>query len=399
MKVRFKFNLLDLLFYVTVFLFIFSEFTTSITIIDNFFDLMEKFKIKYIFAFFCSLIFLLKNSFILKKYFFKETKYYLLSAFILMIISFILQCIHGFKGDWINETLYFIVPVIFAYTYINSKNGDIDKSIDAIFYAVILIFLLTFSKDLSIKSILSINFVESYSPFEGGPAFLSLMLMFYYKYSGKKLNSIISMLICILSFKRVTAIFCVLIFFLFDKIKTIKWNKNIIVICVFFSIVPFILRFICNEGFSIWFNSVTNLDLNTFVKGRFSFINTVVDSNSINYGLGSCRLYLTSILRNVHHTNAIYDLHCDILRFNLECGFIGSFCMLFCYFKSASKSNLAVFLMIYVFIESCVNHVFGAGNTLYWILIYLIIFILNRDEERKMEKERKYYENRCNYIS
>lgn len=378
-----KISKIDLTFVIVVIAFMFSEFTTSIDSIDAFFSLMERYKIKYVLALIMCMYYMCKSGFGLKGYFSRETKYYLLNVGVLSIISLVLQVINGFKGDLINEALYFIVPIVFAYTLINAKKGVVDSCINIIFYTTIILFIISFRTSFNLNALLSIDFVESYSPFEGGPAFISLVLTMYYRYRRDWPKTILSALVCILSFKRMTFIFCVLVLFLYDKILRIKWKqKTKILVCIFL-ILPILIQIICSDSFAQSFYSATGLDLNVFVKGRFDSINLVVDSDEIKYGLGSCRLYLSRFYRNLYNTGLMYDTHCDIIRFYLECGIVGSFSLAYCYFKSASKSNVATFLMFYIFIECSVNHIFGGGNTLYWILTYLVLFCFQTNERDK----------------
>lgn len=374
---RITINKINLTFGFCVVLFIFSEYKTQVEAIDSFFAIVERYKIKYIFALLCCTYYITRTGLKKRGLFYKETQYYLANVAILSIISFVLQCVNGFKGDLFNETMYFITPIVFACSLINAKDGRIEKSIDTVFYVTVVIFIVAFRQYFNLSSVLSINFVKSYSPFEGGPAFIAVILTMYYRSRKDWVKMCIAAIVCLLSFKRMTFIFCIIIILFYDQILKIKWNEKKIIWIGIFTVLPIAIQLMCNDSFGASFYSNTGMDFNLFVKGRFNTINLVVDSEEIKYGLGSCRLYLTRYYQNYYNTSSMYDTHCDILRFYLECGIVGTISIAYCYFSSAAKSREATFMFLYIFIESCVNHIFGVGNTLYWILVYLVVFYFN----------------------
>ena len=68
-------------------------------------------------------------------------------------------------------------------------------------------------------------------------------------------------------------------------------------------------------------------------------------------------------------------MHNDLVKIYLECGILGSIVFTYIYMKAASVSRMLFVMMCYIFFECYFNHLFGAGSTDIWILIYLIMSI------------------------
>lgn len=371
-------NKYDLSFFFISILFFFSENTINIDSIDIMFGMLERYKVKYILALIFCAIYWIKSSG-KKELFHKEFTLYLNNILILGAISIISILIGQRQTDIVNELLYFLVPLFFAYSLINARKGQMGGCIDCFFWIMLVGFLVRSREKLSISSIASINFVKSYSPFEGEIAFLAMLLVFYYSWKGDRFKQIISLTICILSFKRVTFI-CAILVVLFmkwiQKKECVSRRERFCVIALFM-FVPVIMNIICTDWFARVFNNLTGMDFDLFVKGRFFAMNTAFDNYHVGGGLGSLRIFLSEYFRGYYNTMVrTYDLHCDIVRFYLECTALGLFSLLYSYIKSAKTASTMVF-MTYVFLECCVNHMFGGGRSFYWILAYMIIFEFN----------------------
>ena len=80
----------------------------------------------------------------------------------------------------------------------------------------------------------------------------------------------------------------------------------------------------------------------------------------------------------MHGSNFVSrSMHNDLIQIYLECGVIGSIIFTYVYIKSASANGISFILMCYVFFECYFNHLFGAGCTHIWILIYLMMLIVD----------------------
>lgn len=381
-KRRWEVNKYDILFFFAVILFFFSENTMNVSVIDGIFNVLEALKFKYIYVFLCCGIFwtvIWKR----EKLFISEFIIYLENIFVLTLISLISIVIWGNHADLINELLYFLVPLIFSFCLINVKKGEVASCINCVFWILLFGFLLKFRGALSISSILSINFVNSYSPFEGELAFLSILLVIYYSWKGDRKKHIVSLLICVLSFKRLTMILALIISFFMKKLKEKVeiTTRQKIVLAVIFILMPILMGLICSDDFANTFYSLTGMDLNSFVKGRFDAINLTFDEYQSGGGLGSVRVFLSDYYRNYYHTNVrSYDLHCDVVRIYFECTVVGLISLVGSYIKSA-RTSISLMLIGYIFLECCVNHMFGAGRSLYWIVVYMMIYEFNNIQQ------------------
>ncbi len=394
-KVRKKDFIFYILFSICVALFFLSEFKTSVSFINEIFEYFEKIKVKYIFSLFCSIIFLTNINYKNEEYE-NEFKRYIIMIIVLFLISFFLQLLNGFHVELFNEIMYLLTPLILSYSIIKYKNGNIEDVLNIIYFSLIILFILINLSNLSLKSVLSIDFIKSYSPYESGIAFYSIILFIYYLFNNNKKRTIISFLLCVLSFKRITFLF--LFIFLVLKKHMIHKKPNYKWLILFFVFVPIILVLLCNDSVSSLFYTYTGIDLNYFMKGRFEFIKILSNSNDVKYGLGSARkvlseYYIYYYSRIGYKINTQYfDPHCDLLRFYLECGIPGLFAIIYTYLKNANKSNISLYIISYVFVEAIFNHVFGAGNTMYWVLIYITLYyfnynfkIINLDKDKKTQ--------------
>ncbi len=379
-KVKKKDLLFYILFSICIALFFLSEFKTSVSFINEIFGNLERIKVKYIFSLFCSIVFLININYKNEEYE-NEFKRYIIMIIVLFLISLFLQLLNGFHIELFNEIMYLLTPLILSYSIIKYKNGNIEDALNIIYFSLIILFILINISNLSLKSVMSIDFVTSYSPYESGIAFYSIILFIYYLFNNKKKRAIISFILCVLSFKRITFLF--LFIFLFLKKYMVHKKPNYKWLLLFFVLIPIILVLLCNDSVSNFFYTHTGIDLNYFMKGRFEFIRILSNSNDVKYGLGSARKVLSEYYINYYsrigyNVNFQYfDPHCDLLRFYLECGIPGLFVIIYTYLKNANKSSISLYIISYVFVEAIFNHVFGAGNTMYWVLIYLTLYYFN----------------------
>lgn len=242
----------------------------------------------------------------------------------------------------------------------------------------VIVFLRNFAGQLTLANLKSISFANSYSPFESELAFVFLIFECFYLYMGKRKNAIISLILCILSFKRISML-AAIGFFIFSKWIVVKKavNKKIVIVTtVVFVLLPVLTCLMLNDTLEAWFYQIFHVTLNEITLTRSSRIEAVINSGQIKYGLGSVTTYLTKYLNALHGSNfSNRNLHNDLVKIYLECGILGSIVFTYIYMKAASVSRMLFVMMCYIFFECYFNHLFGAGSTDIWILIYLIMSI------------------------
>ena len=297
----------------------------------------------------------------------------------LFAITAILQMINGFNSYAINEAVYYYTPLIFIIVYSQiSDEQDVETILNYLFVLYVIVFLRNFAGQLTLANLKSISFANSYSPFESELAFVFLIFECFYLYMGKRKNAIISLILCILSFKRISML-AAIGFFIFSKWIVVKKavNKKIVIVTtVVFVLLPVLTCLMLNDTLEAWFYQIFHVTLNEITLTRSSRIEAVINSGQIKYGLGSVTTYLTKYLNALHGSNfSNRNLHNDLVKIYLECGILGSIGFTYIYMKAASVSRMLFVMMCYIFFECYFNHLFGAGSTDIWILIYLIMSI------------------------
>lgn len=311
----------------------------------------------------------------------------------LFAITVILQMKNGFNSYAINEAIYYYTPLIFIIVYSQiSGEKDVETILNYLFLLYIVVFFKNFAGQVTLANIKSISFTNSYSPFESELAFVFLIFECFYLYMGKRRNAIISLILCILSFKRICMLFSI-VFFVLSKwlIQKKSVNKKVVIVTViFFVLLPMLTCVLLNDKLETWFYQTFHVTLYEATLSRSSRIEAVMNSGQIKYGLGSVTTYLTQYLNHVHGSNfANRNMHNDLVQMYLECGALGSTVFTYVYMKSASVNRMSFVLMCYVFFECYFNHLFGAGCTHIWVLIYLMMSIAGmttRKEENEGEE-------------
>ena len=297
----------------------------------------------------------------------------------LFSITAILQMINGFNSYAINEAVYYYTPLILIIVYSQiSEEQDVETILNYLFVLYVIVFLKNFAGQLTLANLKSISFTNSYSPFESELAFVFLLFECFYLYRGKRKNAIISLILCILSFKRISMLGAI-VFFIFSKWIVVKKtvNKKIVIVTSgVFVLLPVLTCLMLNDTLEAWFYQTFHVTLNEITLTRSSRIEAVINSGQIKYGLGSVTTYLTKYLNALHGSNfSNRNLHNDLVKIYLECGILGSIVFTYIYMKAASVSRILFVMMCYIFFECYFNHLFGAGSTDIWILIYLIMSI------------------------
>lgn len=311
---------------------------------------------------------------------------------VLFIITAILQMVNGFNSYAINEAVYYYTPLIFIIVYSQLSSADKIESIYGyLFVLYCIVFLRRFAGQLTIANIKSISFNNSYSPFESELAFVFLFFECFFLYRNKRKYAILSLILCILSFKRICMLVAIA-FFIFSKWIIVRKpvdKKTVIAVTAFFVLLPVLTCLMLNDTFEAWFYQTFHVTLNDITLSRSSRIEAVINSGQIKYGLGSVTTYLTKYLNAMHGSNfSDRNMHNNLVQMYLECGILGSVVFTYVYMKVASVSRTSFILMCYIFLECYFNHLFGAGNTDSWILIYLMLSVAGITTQETIGMER-----------
>lgn len=321
-----------------------------------------------------------------------EGRLILCTCAILYGISLFFQVSNGsFKLFTVGEIYYLILPLIFSLVAVNLlSNDDIEKIMTAVLFTALFAFIysrivrgvFTTANLISMFNIKSL-FVESVSLIiEDDLSNYFLLLFIYFGFRKKGFKAFLSAFGCFLGYKRFAVLWLViLILFLrfFPKHKKIPKVVYFGTIGIFL-VAPFAMYYMCTDEFSKWFFKTFNYDWNIFTMTRFEIINTVIDANLTNYGLGTVTDFL-----EIRNYDGQTNMHNDILRIYMETTIIGSFVFTRNYFKMCSGNWYSYFIMFFIFVELFVAHFIGPGTVSFWIVAYLAIFSFNSQSNMSNE--------------
>lgn len=307
----------------------------------------------------------------------KETVIFLCSILFLTIISIIMQLSkQNINFSYIKESAMMILPIliVFAISVIDKDNINVYANIYLI--ATIFDFFIRYINVFTLHNILSVSFINSYSPFESELVNIFLSLEFYYLFVNKNfLLALVSMFFCHLSMKRIQEIFMILfiLFFITQKLWN-KYNKIsskfLIFLIVLLALYPIFIEFIIsNDAFSDWFANKFNVSLDAFTLGRENIYKTIFAEKDKICGLGSTRPIVYSIF-------GTDDLHNDLLRIYWECSFLGLFIFIIGYFYYIGNNIYALLFMSFTVCVMMISPILASIDSL--TCIYFILFTIKQ---------------------
>lgn len=337
-------------------------------------------------------MFLFGINILIKKHtfrFFSEIKTILISSFVLFSISIIFQGINGHLQLYtLSEMYYLIIPLLFCFIIFNyDKTENIDFYCNIMLFICLISFMVSriYTGTLTIRNFIEMFnfkslFIDSISPMiESDLSNFFLLLFIYFLYRKKNIQIILSGLGVFLGYKRFAVAFLIIIIIINIFIPKYKKVNKILfwITIILFILAPFSVFYMCNDNFAAWFYLKFGIDFNMFTMTRFDIINTVIDANLINYGLGTVTNFLE--IRGIPGQT---NMHNDILRIYMECTIVGSIIFTYSYFKITKNNYYSFILMFFIFTELFVAHFIGPGTTSFWILAYMIIFYFNQDTRK-----------------
>ncbi len=305
-----------------------------------------------------------------------EVKQILTCVGILYFITVIFQVKNmEFKSYSLGEVYYLIAPLLLVWIFFNYISLDrIANVIDVLFYASCIAFFVRFANTFSLAALKQISFIDSSSPFESDMAQFFLLYCFYYFYTRQTWKSTISVILCFLCFKRFTLVMLIILLIINKFIPHHKKVPKIVLLITMglFIAAPFLVYAMCTDSFARWFYLQFGIDFDYFTMTRFQIINTVIDANLTNYGLGTVTNYLEQ-----RGAAGQLNMHNDILRIYMECTIVGTITFTVQYFKIVKDNIFSFLVMLYAFMELFVAHYIGPGTTSFWIIAYILIFYFN----------------------
>ena len=381
---RIKIKMKSVVYYlivITIFLFVISEGIGDGPVLAIA-SVMDNLKIKYVFLAF-SIFLCLGLSFngsviSLPSLFKHEYTNFFKSLISLTLITIVLQCINGFRAFSYYQLAYLYIPLIFAVFVICYAYDNLDSILNLSFIFLIIAFICDNVSYLNISAVKMINFATSYSPFETGNCFLFLCLEVYFlgKFGRKNWKSILSLILTILTFKRLDVIVGIICFAIVPIIKEKKvprwlfWGT-----VIFFCLIPFGMELFYSKETAAFLQSRFGIDMFELTMRRSMRAAIALDNrDKIKYGYGSVTHYLSEYFSAKADK---FNLHSDVLRIYLDCTILGTILYTFFSFLAVKESIMSYIIMLLFFIEMIFNHPLGAGCVGNWIIIYTIIFSFN----------------------
>lgn len=309
---------------------------------------------------------------------FNETKSIIIMCISLMLISFFYSLSSmKFSFSSIYEVLTILVPCIYVFVFFNSLEHN---GMYWCFLWVLLISILSYVffevgiENFTISNLKSISWDDSYSIFESHyTAALSFELaLFFIIDDRKKIVTIISIVFCLFTFKRILilGIIIAIIFKIIQKIFRFNFKSkkySYLFFALSFTFLTIIYYYILR-------NNLLNLDfsaLNKITMSRYSFFQRLYNSDYISYGLSSSTEFLEK------------NIEMDLIRYLFEIGPIGL--AIFCVgmFKFSNRNSSGQMIMICNFLVLLTSHTLLEVFT--WILIFIIIFSTDRIGAKKYE--------------
>ena len=337
-----------------------------------------------------------------KMIFFHEFKRVFVMVMGLAGISLFFQTIHLSSNlDLLRQIFFLICPAFTVFLLFNSKRVEIDVFIDIVLFFAVIFFVAKFGNLINMATISKINFSESYSPFEVSTSSITDIFFYccaFYCYRKKKVRFLISAFFCFLSFKRMMVagllVLTVLLFFIepLQKLLKITEKKKDFLYrniyrggIILFTLVPFLLQLLMTDSVANIVRSITGMDINDFVKGRFEILNYLIDNHPTNLGLGTVVKFMAfgpnMVMRKVS------ALHNDLYRLYYETTMIGLFSFVYTQFKNAKVSNTSIVLTFWLMINLIISNTLT--NVISMMLFYMLICEFNYFPSRREENEPK----------
>ncbi len=275
----------------------------------------------------------------------------LIIIFSVLIISFLFQMYNSdFQSYLITSIISLFTPILTAFVLINTiHKGDYIIYVNILLIKTIMIFLIDNLFELKLENLLLISWGNSYSPFESSMAHEFLLLECIYLFFDKKKSAFISMVLCMLSMKRLSFLLAPLLFIFTKKIIQLSGNRTILkgytyVFKLITFLSPFVILFLYKDQTTEFLINTIGFDLNSFMSGRKTIYKLLINNIPYFNGFGSVNTWLLQFSYNFFGTTWNGILHNDVLRVYFELTIIG-FLIFFNSFINIFKDNFWTILM------------------------------------------------------
>ena len=246
-----------------------------------------------------------------------------------------------------GEAIRLMIPFIYTFLFLNFLSvHDIELFMKfGLIIALVAFFLSTNFSAITLNNILSISFLNSYSPFENSEvSFLSFALATFFIYYKNKfpICTILAMLLVVLTFKRVYVLGILLLFIasmnFFKRIKIKRWVLYIssitwILLVKFYMFLLNPIKY--NLGLEKFHFDVVNFSMNRAFRVWY-----LIQHNYLSGGLTSTTKFLQN---NLFFNGTTLEL--DLIKILMEIGIVGVIIFIICYYRIVGRSLYAYLLI------------------------------------------------------
>lgn len=302
--------------------------------------------------------------------FLSETKNILFVLCTFLIISlFEILITRSFTMLTIDGLLYIFLGIIYAFLFINTtKPVELYWTLAMVLVSSFVLYAIevgfeNFSFDVFFQS----SFVDSKSSLESSySAGVALALCSYFCINRKNMFvTIVSLVFCIITFKRILILSGIILFFVPLIIKKQKKPSKFI---VNFTILFFIIATILYTILILKPGIISYDDMVKFTVGRSDILNNLIINKYQPFGYSSS----TAFLRNIEM---------DLVRILIEMTPIGLIIFVVCYFNIAKSNWYSFIFMVCIFLNLLFSHSLGTCFT--WAIYFITIYSANTLEKKK----------------
>lgn len=246
-----------------------------------------------------------------------------------------------------GEAIRLMIPFIYTFLFLNFLSvHDIELFMKfGLIIALVAFFLSTNFSTITLNNILSISFLNSYSPFENSEvSFLSFALATFFIYYKNKfpICTILAMLLVVLTFKRVYVLGILLLFIasmnFFKRIKIKRWVLYISSI-TWILLVKFYMFLLNPINYNLGLEKF-HFDVVNFSMNRAFRVWYLIQHNYLSGGLTSTTKFLQN---NLFFNGTTLEL--DLIKILMEIGIVGVIIFIICYYRIVGRSLYAYLLI------------------------------------------------------
>ena len=328
-----------------------------------------------------------KEKLIFKKEFFNII-FVVLSIVVISLVTFLIS--DKIYMSFFERIIKLVLPIIYVFLLINLLDfKDIYTCMCGVLLLSFVGYIIEIGIDkFNISNILSIDFLNSYSPFESHySAGTSIaMCTFFMYYRKNKSLELLSLIFALFTFKRAAVLFAILLLILpkfinVNKELNRKYISMIKIIFVFLTLIYFWL--LLPTSSDIFFD-IFGETQSKFTMTRSDFLNTLLNMGFKSSGFGS----ITDILGR--------GLEMDLISIFLETTIVGLIIFINGYWNCSGNKVYTVIYMFFQFSNLLTSH--SLTNSFNWILAFLIIGCISykKNEEFKLKKIKFIIKRRLN---